>query len=119
MVSFLGRLENLLNLVYYYDMKGKKRNLKAGKWLLITGLVIVLIPVVSLLMSVMLSNVLNCETAYAGENVCKVGGSAAGDITYNMYVFGFYIFYTLPLGLILMAASSLIHLSNRVKRREK
>lgn len=64
------------------------------------SIAIALLPIVSLLLSWGLSNILNCESAYAGENVCSIGSTFTGETLYSMFVFGMYAFYSIPLGLL-------------------
>jgi len=88
-----------------------KSNLKTiSKRVFLGSITIVLLPIVSLLLSWGLSNILNCESAHAGENVCSIGSAFTGGILYNMFVFGMYAFYSIPLGLLVALVSGITFL---------
>lgn len=76
-----------------------------------------ILPILSLLISVVLSNILNCSTEYADENICKIGGSASGSIVYDLFVIGFYAFYTIPIGLTVSLIAGIVYLSSRKKTK--
>lgn len=88
---------------------------KVARILLRIGLILILLPITSFIISYVFSNLLNCQSEWAGENICSIGGAGIGNLLYNMYVFGFYIFYTLPIGLFIIILSGIISLIKKKK----
>lgn len=86
-----------------------------SKYIFWGGIIIAILPIVSLLLSYLFSNILNCESAYAGEYVCIIGSAFVGETLYNMFVFGMYVFYTIPLGIVTSIISGIMFLVARRK----
>lgn len=95
------------------------KNKSVSRWLLLGSIVFALLPIVSLVLSFLLSNLLNCSTAYAGEESCKIGGQFIGDVVYSMFTFGWFMIYTIPLGILGVIISVTIFGFQKVKRKQK
>lgn len=93
-----------------------KANLKTiSKRAFLGGIIFALLPIFSLLLSWILSNVLSCDPARTGEYVCSVGPTFVGEMLYSMFVFGMYAFYSIPLGLLVALISGTTFLIVRKK----
>lgn len=86
-----------------------------SKYVFWGSVTIALLPIVSLLLSYIFSNILNCESAYAGEYVCSIGSTFIGETLYSMFVFGMYAFYSIPLGFLMAFISGITFLIVRKK----
>lgn len=93
-------------------MSANKKSAKV-RWPFWISASFVLLPIVSLLLSNIFANLLDCSTAYAGAESCKIGGQFMGDTVYNMFTFGWVGFYSIPIGIVGMIISGVIYLVHR------
>lgn len=96
-------------------MSTKKKS-TGVKWLFWISITFILLPIVSMLLANILSNLLDCSTAYAGAESCKIGGQFMGETVYNMFTFGWVGFYSIPIGIVGVIISGIIYL---VSKRSK
>lgn len=96
-------------------MSTKKKS-TGVKWLFWISITFILLPIVSMLLAIILSNLLDCSTAYAGAESCKIGGQFMGETVYNMFTFGWVGFYSIPIGIVGVIISGIIYL---VSKRSK
>lgn len=94
------------------------KNKNVSKWLFLGSIVFALLPIASLVLSFLLSNLLNCSTAYAGEESCKIGGQFVGDVVYSMFTFGWFMIYTIPLGLIGIVIATIMFGLRKAKNKQ-
>lgn len=92
-------------------MNTKHNRLKTvSKYIFWGGIIVAILPIISILLSYVFSNVLNCESTYAGNYACSIGSTFIGETLYNMFVFGAYAFYTIPLGIVTSIISGIMFL---------
>lgn len=77
-----------------------------SKKLLIGSIVFALLPLATLLLSYLLSFPLGCDSSSGGDYSCKIGADTTGNIVYYLYTFGFYVFYTVPIGSVIAIFAS-------------
>lgn len=97
------------------NMNVNKR-LTGMKWLFWISIAFILLPIASLLLSNILSNLLDCSTAYAGAESCKIGGQFMGEAVYTMFTFGWVGFYSIPIGIVGLIVAGIIYFAHKVAK---
>jgi hypothetical protein len=67
--------------------------------ILIVSFLVALVPVISLVLAVFLSTILNCSLNEGSVSACPTIFGDIGELLHAMRVFGSFLFYTAPIGL--------------------
>lgn len=90
---------------------------KTALVLLIISTLIAILPLLSLLIAGAAGNMLGCDLNEGSISECPTIFGDAGEILYIMGVFGWFLFYTVPLGGIGIVISLCLFIAARIRSR--
>ena len=73
---------------------------KVGCWTMIGSAVFAVLPIINILLTALIATVFDCEVNESGAQLCITPFGEIGNLLYLLGVSGWFIFFTLPLGLI-------------------
>ncbi|AFY69427.1 hypothetical protein Pse7367_1130 [Thalassoporum mexicanum PCC 7367] len=75
--------------------------------LIAASLIFAVLPLLSVLLANLIGNLLGCQVNEGFANSCQVGSFELGGILAWMFTAGWYIFFTLPIGLVGVGGGSI------------
>lgn len=94
----------------------KKRTARIG-----CGLLIVLwmvLPLLSVFTSYTIGNAFDCQVDEGGVHPCVVAGQDIGEALYTLGVMGWFMFFTIPSGLVALAVLLIAILIDWLRRKK-
>lgn len=73
---------------------------RIGIGILITSLIVGVLPLLSVVTAGFLSTIFGCALNEGDTSMCPTVFGDIGELLYTMGVFGWFLFYTIPLGMI-------------------
>ncbi len=85
---------------------------RAGGWLVWLGVFVALAPLISLAVAYAIAGLAGCPLNEGSVSRCAIFGAEMGKTLYQMSVAGWYMFFSMPLGLVLGFAGALLRSLN-------
>ncbi len=85
----------------------------AGKWVVWAGAIVIVAPLISLLIAYLVAGLFGCPLNEASVQECSVFGADLGGLLYQMSVAGWYLFLSLPLGLVVIIVGAILQSAGR------
>ena len=85
---------------------------------LFTSISIAVLPLVSMITAGLIASLFGCSLDESGTSVCPTAFGDIGELLYMMGVFGWLLFYTVPLGIAGVLISAMFFIINYIRNKK-
>ncbi|MEX0917618.1 MAG: hypothetical protein WDZ93_00505 [Candidatus Paceibacterota bacterium] len=92
---------------------------KASLWLALLSILFAVLPIASVITAGVLASVFGCGLSEGDASTCTTPLGDIGELLYFMAVFGWFVFFTIPIGLIGLLIAVILFIVGLVAGRRK
>ena len=92
---------------------------KASIWIAVISIVYAIIPILSMVLAGVIASIFGCPLDESGTSVCVTPVGDIGELLSFMGVFGWFVFFTVPTGLVGLIVALILFGVSFIPKKQK